>query len=205
MLCKVILLAGLSYFSPIKPDGDDPIDTINIEGIVVNSKLQRLSNSLSLKVIPASQLKISKQLVLSDVLSPLSNIAINNYGQGGVSVATLRGLGSYHTAILWNGINLQSSMNGGVNLTNIPVNFIDQLAIQYGGNGALFGSGAIGGTIQLSNTLELGKGYSVELSQAYGSFSSYFTGLTQRIAVVNLLLPQEFFTLNPQTITNITT
>ena len=177
MLCKVILLAGLSYFSPTKPDGDDPIDTINIEGIVVNSKLQRFSNSLSLKVIPASQLKISKQLVLTDVLSPLSNIAINNYGQGGVSVATLRGLGSYHTAILWNGINLQNSMNGGVNLTNIPVNFIDQLAIQYGGNGALFGSGAIGGTIQLSNTLELGKGYSLELTQTYGSYSSYFTGL----------------------------
>ncbi len=177
MLCKVIILAGLSFANPVKPDGDQPIDTIAIEGIVVNSKLQRFSSSLSLKVIPASELQQSKHLVLSDMLSAISNITVNSYGQGGVSTATLRGLGSYHTAILWNGINLQSPMTGGVNLSIIPVNFIDQLAIQYGGNGALFGSGAIGGSIHLSNILELGKGNSAEVYQTYGSYHTIFTGV----------------------------
>lgn len=177
MLCKVILLAGLSYFSPTKPDGDDPIDTLTIEGIVVNSKLQRYSSALMLKVIPALDIKQNRQLVLSDMLSSISNISVNSYGSRGVSLASLRGLSSYHTAILWNGINLQNPMNGGVNLTNIPVNFIDQLTIQYGGNGALFGSGAIGGTIQIDNLLEFGKGYSSEVYQTYGSYNSYFTGI----------------------------
>ena len=177
MLCKVIILAGLSFANPTKPDGDEPIDTIAIKGIVVNSKLQRFSSSLSLKVIPASELKQSKHLVLSDVLNSISNITVNSYGQGGSSSAALRGLGSYHTAILWNGINLQSPMTGGVNLSIIPVNFIDQLAIQYGGNGALFGSGAIGGTIHLSNILELGKGHSTEVYQTYGSYNTIFTGV----------------------------
>jgi iron complex outermembrane receptor protein len=177
MLCKVIILAGLSFANPAKPDGSEPIDTIAIEGIVVNSKLQRFSSSLSLKVIPASELRQSKHLVLTDLLSAISNITINSYGQGGLSSATLRGLGSYHTAILWNGINLQSPMTGGVNLSIIPVNFIDQLAIQYGGNGALFGSGAIGGTIHLSNILELGKGHSAEVYQTYGSYNTIFSGV----------------------------
>jgi len=177
MLCKVIILAGLSFANPTKPDGDEPIDTIAIEGIVVNSKLQRFSSSLSLKVIPSSELKQNRQLVLSDVLSSISNVSVNSYGQGGASTATLRGLGSYHTAILWNGINLQSPMTGGANLSIIPVNFIDQMAIQYGGNGALFGSGAIGGTIHLENTLELGKGHIAELYQTIGSYNTIFTGV----------------------------
>lgn len=177
MLCKIIFLAGLSFANPTKPDGDEPIDTIAIEGIVVNSKLQRFSSSLSLKVIPSLELKQNRQLVLSDLLSSISNVTVNCYGQGGASTATLRGLGSYHTAILWNGINLQSPMTGGVNLSIIPVNFIDQMAIQYGGNGALFGSGAIGGTIHLDNTLELGKGHIVELYQTIGSYNTVFTGV----------------------------
>ena len=177
MLCKAIILAGLAFSGSGSPDGDDPVDTLSIEGIVVNSKLQRYASSLSLRVIPANELKTGKQLLLSDMLEPLSNVTVNSYGLGGISLASLRGLGSYHTAILWNGFNLQSSMNGGVNLSNIPVNFVDQMAIQYGGNGALFGSGAIGGTIHLDNSLELGKGHSAEIYQTYGSFSSHFSGV----------------------------
>lgn len=177
MLCKVIILAGLSYLSPSKPDGDDPIDTLNIEGVVVNSKLRRYSSSLSLKIIPTIELRSNKQLLLSDMLSSLSNVVVSSYGPGGISTASLRGLGSYHTAILWNGINLQSPMNGGVNLSNIPISFIDQVAIQQGGNGALFGSGAIGGVIHLDNSLELGKGYTAEIYQTYGSFNSIFSGV----------------------------
>lgn len=177
MLCEAIILAGLAISSPSKPDGDDPIDTIAIEGIVVNSKLQRFSSTLSLKLISTAELKQSKQLLVSDLLGSLSNVTLNNYGPGGIALASLRGLGTFHTAVLWNGINLQSSMNGNVNLSSIPVNFVDQIAVQYGGNGALFGSGAIGGAIHLDNNLDFGKGHSTEVYQTYGSFNSIFSGI----------------------------
>lgn len=177
MLSGLIILAGLSLADPIKPDGHDPIDTIAIDGIVINSKLGRYASSLSLRVIPSIDFRTSKQMLLSDMFGSLSNVIVNNYGPGGISMVSLRGLGTYHTSILWNGINLQSPMNGGVNLSSIPMNFIDQVAIQYGGNGALFGSGSIGGTIHLENSLELGKGHSAEFYQTYGSFNSIFSGI----------------------------
>jgi len=177
MLCKVIILAGLSIVDPVKPKVEEPVDTIAIEEVIVNSKLQRFSSSLSLKIIPTSDLKQGKQLLLTDMISSISSIAVNNYGPGGIALASLRGLGTYHTAVLWNGINLQNSMNGNANLQSIPVNFVDQVAIQYGGNGALFGSGAIGGTIHIDNSIDFGKGHSSEFYQTYGSFSSIFSGL----------------------------
>jgi vitamin B12 transporter len=177
MFCKAIILAGLAFTNPSKPDGDQPIDTIAIEGIIVNSKLQRYSSSLSVRIIPSVELKQYKQLLLSDLVGSISNVTINNYGPGGIATASLRGLGTFHTAVLWNGINLQSSMNGNVNLSSIPVNFIDQVAIQYGGNGALFGSGAIGGTIHIDNLLDFGKGHSTEVFQSFGSFQSIFSGI----------------------------
>jgi len=193
MLCKAIILVGLSYFSPVKPDGDPPVDTINIEGIVVSSKLQRYSSGLSLKIIPSIELKSSKQMLLSDMFGSLSNVLVNSYGPGGIALVSLRGLGTYHTSILWNGINLQSPMHGGVNLSSIPINFIDQIAIQYGGNGALFGSGAIGGTIHIDNSLELGKGHSAEFYQTYGSFNSIFSGLNYTYSGSNVASSTRFF------------
>ena len=193
MLCKIIILAGFSFANPFKPDGYEPIDTIAIEGIVVNSKLQRFSSSLSLKVIPAAEIKGSKHLLLTDVVGSISNISVNNYGPGGIAMASLRGLGTFHTAVLWNGINLQSSMNGNVNLSSIPVNFIDQVAIQYGGNGALFGSGAIGGTIHLDNLLEYGKGHSTELYQTYGSFKSVFSGVNYTYSGLKIVSSTRIF------------
>ena len=178
MLCKVIILAGLALSGHEKPDGKEPVmDTIAIEGVIVNSKLQRFNSSLSLKIIPVTELKQNKQLLLSDLVGSISNISVNNTGPGGIALASLRGLGTYHTAVLWNGINLQNSMNGNVNLSSIPVSFIDNLAIQYGGNGALFGSGAIGGTINIDNSTDFGKGHSSEYYQTYGSFNSIYSGV----------------------------
>jgi vitamin B12 transporter len=194
MFCKVIILAGLALSGHEKPDRTESImDTIAIEGVVVNTKLQRFNSSLSLKIIPTTELKQSKQLLLSDILGSISNISVNNLGPGGIALASLRGLGTYHTAVLWNGINLQNSMNGNVNLSSIPVSFIDNLAIQYGGNGALFGSGAIGGTINIDNSLDFGKGHSSEFYQTYGSFNSIYSGFNYTFSGANFASSTRMF------------
>ena len=107
---------------------------------------------------------------LNDLLSKNTNITINQYGVSGLSSVSMRGGNANHTAVLWNGFNLQDPSNGAFNLSLSSVNMIDQINIHYGGNSALFGSGAIGGMIQLNNIANYNSGIKLSAQQSFGSF-----------------------------------
>lgn len=177
MLLNLLLAGALSFAGDGTPTSKSLSDTIHLKEVVVSSKLKRYSSGLSLKSISSSEIRVGESTQLSELLSNQSNISVNSYGSGGTSGVSLRGLKASQTAILWNGINLQSTMNGEVNIGSIPTFFVDQIAVQQGGNGALFGSGAIGGVIHLDNTLAFNEGHSGSLLQSIGSYGLTYTGL----------------------------
>ena len=70
-------------------------------------------------------------------------------------------------------------MNGGLDLTLVPMSFIDEVAVQYGGAGSLFGSGTLGGAIHLSSgNLEAATGWNSTVHQQLGSFGSRYLGIS---------------------------
>ncbi len=88
---------------------------------------------------------------LANLLSMNTALYIRSYGAGTLSTLGIRGGSSSHTQILWNGIPLRNPMIGLVDLALLPTSFIDNAAVHYGGHGAAFGSGAVGGLISLGN------------------------------------------------------
>lgn len=88
---------------------------------------------------------------LGSLLSANSPLFIRSYGSGTLATLGIRGGGATHTQILWNGIPLRNPMLGLVDLALMPAAFIDEAAIHYGGHGAAFGSGAVGGLISIAN------------------------------------------------------
>ena len=60
-----------------------------------------------------------------------------------------------------------------MDISLLPNTFIDQLTVQYGGAASLYGAGAIGGAIHLSNAPKYGQGLKFQLAQHYGSFNRY--------------------------------
>jgi len=114
---------------------------------------------------------------VSELLARSSGVIINQYGPGGLSTISLRGAGSSQTAVLWNGLNLQSPMNGGMNLSQLPVNFIDEIEINHGGQGAQKGNSAIGGVLQLNSSADVPEGFAASVTQSAGSFGNVFSGL----------------------------
>ena len=115
---------------------------------------------------------------LSDVLMQYSAVNVRSYGPSGLSTASLRGTGSNHTAVFWEGINLQNSMNGSLDLTLVPVSFVDEISLHFGGAGALYGSGTLGGAIHLgSDATRFSVGWHGQLHQQIGSFGQRYTGL----------------------------
>ncbi len=88
---------------------------------------------------------------LSTVLAMHTPLYVRSYGNGTLATLGIRGGSAAHTQLLWNGIPLRNPMLGLVDLALIPSFFTDEVSVHYGGHGAAFGSGAVGGLISLSN------------------------------------------------------
>jgi vitamin B12 transporter len=113
---------------------------------------------------------IVSQNSLAQLLAYNSSVFVKSYGPMQLSTTSFRGAGAHHTAVLWNGINLQSNMNGQLDFSLIPAGFMDQTDIDFGGNAALYGTGAIGGAIMLNNTPQFKKQTHVSFTSTIGSF-----------------------------------
>ncbi|MDZ4747875.1 MAG: TonB-dependent receptor [Saprospiraceae bacterium] len=102
---------------------------------------------------------------LATVLAIQTPLYVRSYGSGTLATLGIRGGSASHTQLLWNGIPLRNPMLGMVDLALVPAFFTDEVAIHYGGHGAAFGSGAVGGLISLSNeTLSTDDNLSLHLS-----------------------------------------
>jgi vitamin B12 transporter len=95
---------------------------------------------------------------ISDLLGSNTPMFIKSGGPGALATTAFRGGSAEQTAVLWEGFNLQNAMLGQTDLTLLPVLMFDNVTVEYGGSSALWGSGAVGGSIQLSNDLRHKKG-----------------------------------------------
>ncbi len=106
----------------------------------------------------------------ADVLLRRSGFYVRSYGLGSLATTSARGGGSAQTAVLWNGLPLQSPMLGQLDFSLLPVLFVDELAVQYGGSSAAWGSGAVGGALLLNNSSRWSPGLSLSVREGRGSF-----------------------------------
>ncbi len=111
-------------------------------------------------------------LNLADLLVRESNIFVKSYGRGSIATTSIRGGSAGHTAVLWNGLSLQSPMLGLLDLSLIPIGVADEIQVELGGNSALWGSGAIGGLIKLNSNPAFKKSFSSSIHYTAGSFGN---------------------------------
>lgn len=139
---------------------------------VTASRLAEQYTGGSVQKIDSSLVLLYTQRSVADLLSDASGTSVRMYGPSGLASVSVRGGGAAHTPVIWNGINLQSPMNGGVNLSTLPIGLVNNVSIQYGGSGTLYGSGSLSGAVHLlpSNLANTPKSLSVGAS--VGSFGA---------------------------------
>ncbi len=150
------------------------VDSIELPLVTITetkSSLYSIGNQT--QVVDSSFLSENKSYSLSDLASKHTNVFINAYGPGLLNAPSARGSGSGHTAVLWNGFNIQSSMNGIVDFSLVPTGLFNKINIDFGGSGALFGSGAVGSTIHLNSQNKLQPGWHTSLLAGGGSFGNF--------------------------------
>ena len=169
-------------------------DTINI----LPFELIATPNKPAYKTTHLDSLSISRSENLAQLLTNNSTLFIKSYGGGSLATASFRGTGASHTKVQWNGINLNSPMNGQIDFSLYPTFFFDNAEIHYGASGLIDGNGALGGSVVMGNTADFSQGFSANINQTVGSFGSYTTAIKGKLAHNNWFLETKLYQNNSQ-------
>lgn len=146
-------------------------DTISLKTVEVSAQknnLWRVGKKVeSLDSTLKEQFKFNS---VSEVLNFNSPIFIKSYGAGAVASTAFRGGNASQTALLWNGFNLQNSMLGQADLSLLPSVLFENIEIEYGGSSALWGSGAVSGSVHFNNKTKFNQGIFTSTNLGGGSF-----------------------------------
>ena len=141
------------------------------EVIVSDVKLRANTAGVSIQTITDSILQKSRTS-LTGLLQTNTLIYLRENGPNGVSSPSFRGTNAQQTAVVWNGINLNSQLTGQTDINTISTKNYDNVSVRSGGGGVIYGSGAIGGSIHLENDIHFGNEFKNEISTGYGSFNT---------------------------------
>ncbi|MCU0451967.1 MAG: TonB-dependent receptor, partial [Bernardetiaceae bacterium] len=112
---------------------------------------------------------------LAGLLMQASPVYVREYGAGMLASVSFRGTAASHTALLWNGVNLNLLTLGQTDFNLVPLGAAQQVELHYGGASALYGSDALGGSIHLYSQPSWRPGVTGKFQQTVGSFGQFYT------------------------------
>lgn len=113
----------------------------------------------------------------AELLSISPGVVVRDFGGlGQLKTLSIRGSSNDQVTVLLDGVRLSSPIGGGVDLSTIPIDYIESIEVVRGGGSAIAGSDAIGGVVNLIPR-KTGETY-YSASATYGSFETFTANLT---------------------------
>ena len=166
---KVKPTSGENNSRESRAAGDDTL-SYTFEALEIQAtRIYKKARYQPVAVHQLDSLEMNSQLYASidQVISQFSPAFIKNNGPGAISTISQRGHSARHTQILWNGLEMSNPMLGETDLSYIPTAFFNKLEVTAGNGSSAYGSGAVGGTINLSNRVDRNQ---AGLQQTVGSY-----------------------------------
>jgi outer membrane cobalamin receptor len=148
--CTTVLAADLTGF--ISTDSTSRSTKRFQEISVVASRItDTLTRAFTpVTVLNAQTLQTLGARQISDALTFVPGVFMRNYGGlGGLKTMSLRGANAAQTLVLIDGVRLNSSQNGQVDFSTVPVSMLEDVEVLRGGAAALYGASALGGVVNI--------------------------------------------------------
>ncbi|MGJ5643330.1 TonB-dependent receptor [Formosa sp. S-31] len=150
----------------------EPVETLDEVLITADTQLKTFSESQSVLILSDSIININ-QPSLTSLLQYNTPIYFKENGLGMVSSPSFRGTTAQQTAVVWNGININSLFNGQTDFNTLNTTDFNNISVKSGGGSVIYGSGAIGGSIHLNNNFDYSEGFKNTVKSSYGSFNTF--------------------------------
>ncbi|MEI6021703.1 MAG: TonB-dependent receptor, partial [Bacteroidota bacterium] len=172
-------------------------EPLQLELVEVRTEKYKISEiGKKLQVLDSGILQQYRFSALSDLLAGNSQVFIKSYGLGASASSGIRGGSANQSALMWKGINIQNAMLGQADLSLIPAFLFNNVKVEYGGSSALWGSGAVAGSIDLDNDLPWNSGSQSNLMLGGGSFGLNQQGFSQTFSGKKILSVSKLYHIN---------
>lgn len=142
---------------------------------VVGYAPMRFVAGLKVQRIDSATLRQFRFQNISDLLAFNTPLAFKNYGPGQLSTVSFRGTSAQHTAVLWNGLNINQPNLGQTDFSTLPVAGFDRLSVLYGSAASAVGTDAVGGSLLLESAVAQPSGLRLMLGRRQSSFGNQQT------------------------------
>lgn len=181
ILLFIFYFTATVYFSFAQNNSSSILDEIIIPiQPVKNFRMIATSKTIS------DSLLITHSGTATDFFKKFSFVHFRENGYGMVSSPSFRGTTAQHTAVLWNGIPINSNFLGQTDFNALSIKEYDEIEINSGGGSVALGSGAIGGAVLLNQKINFNKEDLHIISTGYSSMDSYHTLLKSKLSKNNV-------------------
>lgn len=171
----ISLTLGLGLLLPAVAQ-EKTLAEVEVQGI----RPEKFMTGQKIQVLDSATLAKYGDRSLGEFLSLQSPIVLKNYGGGQLASVAFRGTAASHTALLWNGININFPSLGQTDFSTVPLSGFDEMSIQYGSASSTVGTDAVGGSVLLrsqadfsGNAHKLRVGIRAETSENYNFNAAY--------------------------------
>ncbi|TCD01638.1 TonB-dependent receptor [Pedobacter psychroterrae] len=122
-----------------QPDSLDKINQLNEVEIRKIKVSRRQTSSTPLQILSGSELQKLNSLSVADAVRYFSGVQLKDYGGiGGMKTLNIRSLGTNHTGVFYDGIQLGNAQNGQVDLGKYSLDNIEEIALYNGQKSTIF-------------------------------------------------------------------
>jgi vitamin B12 transporter len=187
----ILLCLFLFQFGALSAQQDSSVQLKEIN--IIDYRIKNLEKTARTEIIDTSVINRITFSSLAEMLTTKSSAFIKDNGGGRLATISIRGTSASQSNISWNGLNLNTPTLGLYDLSLMPVFFTERVAIQFGGNGSLAGSDAIGGAINMSSAPAFNKGLQLRTLTSVSSFNDFEEGIKISYSNNNLSLKSAIY------------
>ncbi|MCD4654291.1 TonB-dependent receptor [bacterium] len=115
----------------------------------------------------------SRFQTLPELLSGAVGVTIKDFGGlGKLSTVSIRGSSANQVIVLLDGVKINTASGSGVDLSTLPLDSVEKVEILRGADSAVYGSGAMGGVVNLITRKTDVPGWQSHGNLTYGSFNT---------------------------------
>jgi len=172
-----ILLAYPGLNRAEEERNDKKIVSTMDEVVVTATKTKEKRKDISNSVVIKDDLEIEESPAgsLGEFLANEPGVDWRTYGDygGATQEIHIRGMSANATAIFVNGLNINSPSLGSADVAKIPLNNIDRIEVIKGSGSVLYGSGAMGGTVNIITKKPERDRIDLKAKAGYGNNDTY--------------------------------
>ncbi len=136
----ILALCATSVFAISEAELDSLYNNFRIEEVEVTARALT-KDVIVPQTLKGEQLKRMAALSVADALRYFSGVQLKDYGGvGGIKTINVRSMGSQHTAVYYNGVQLGNAQNGQVDLGRFSLDNMEQIQLFNGQKSDIFQS-----------------------------------------------------------------